>query len=72
MEAWRLIRACFSSVTLDVRALTMVVNPMLVAEAMTDEERGELGEVVSSTWRLLEDHSRLDLGVRFPGPEDGD
>ena len=66
MEDWRLIRACFSSVTLDVRALTMEVNPMLGAEAMADMGSGELGEEVSSTWRLL--GVPLEAGPRREAP----
>ena len=52
MEDARLVRASFSTVTLDVSAVTMEVSPMLGAEAITDERSGELGDVVSSTWRL--------------------
>ena len=37
-----MVRASFSTVTLDVSALTMEVSPMLGAEAMADEGSGEL------------------------------
>jgi len=70
------VSACLSSMTLVVRALTIVVNLTLGVEAMADKGRGELGEMVSVVVQPQVDQGREDRGqtrvcVVLGGPDGG-